>query len=478
MITGDGEVFGRYVLLERLGVGGMASVHRAKTQGVEGFETTVALKRILPHLAEDRAFVRSFVREAKLAALLHHPNIVRIHDFGKIEDDYFLAMEYIQGNTLLQILRWMRVVGPPPMEVALSLLLDLCEALDYAHSLRSQQGEPLGIVHRDLSPSNLIVEETGHLKVIDFGIAKAASGELRTQSGLVKGKHGYMSPEALRARGVDSRSDLFSVGVIAHELLTGRRLFRVRDDYQTLQRIMRGAMEPPSTFNPQCPPQVDELVLKALARNKNERWQSAGELRDAVEQLAVHLGVRPSSRRVAQWVAEASQLRSVRIDPDEPPTLRNPKRGAPIKIQMPLLPPEEVSSLDVEIEVVTGSALTPLTPSFMQTPVTPMPPEPELGPYIVFKTPTGAKLTMLEGDPKPTSDLRSLPGAPIPAPVPPARWPSATVPPPINERVRATTNTAVLGAALDPSPSVMRWLPVALALALGVAVALVLAYAL
>ncbi len=463
----------------------MASVHRAKTQGVEGFETTVALKRILPHLAEDRAFVRSFVREAKLAALLHHPNVVRIHDFGKIDDVYFLAMEYIQGHTLLQVLRWMRVVGPPPIEVTLSLLIDLCEALDYAHTLRSPQGEPLGIVHRDLSPSNLIIEETGHLKVIDFGIAKAVSDELRTQSGLVKGKHGYMSPEALRARGVDSRSDLFSVGVIAHELLTGRRLFRVRDDYQTLQRIMRGAIEPPSRFNESCPPQVDEVVLKALSRNKDERWQSAAELRDALEHLGVELGLRPGARRVVRWLEEAQELRSVRLraESEEPPTLRDPKRRAAFALPLPPPPPlDEVSSLDVEIEVITGSVQTPLTPSSWtppQTPLSPMPPEQELGPYIVFKTPRGAKLTMLEGDPKPTTDLRALLGNPTPTPRPPARWPSATIPPIVGERVRATTATAIVRAAPAPAsrPS-LRWWPVALALGLGVVVALVLVDAL
>lgn len=465
------------MLLERLGVGGMASVHRAKTLGVEGVETIVALKRILPHLAEDRAFVRSFVREAKLAALLHHPNIVRIHDFGKIDETYFLAMEYIQGNTVLQVLRWIRVVGTPPLEVVLSMLIDLCEALDYAHTLPSQSGEPLGIVHRDLSPSNLIIEETGHLKVIDFGIAKAVSDELRTQSGLVKGKHGYMSPEALRARGVDGRSDLFSVGVIAHELLTGKRLFRVQDDYQTLQRIMRGAIEPPSRFNPNCPPEVDEVVLKALSREKSERWQSAGEFREALEQLAVKLGLRPGARRVADWVRLASELRPVRIDSEDPPTLRDPKRNGPVVLPLPP-PEEEVSSLDVEIEIITHSALTPLTPltpSAVRAPLSPVPPQPELGPYIVFKTPSGAQLTMLEGDPKPTTDLIALLGNPTPAPRPPVRWPAATVPPPFEERVRAPTKTDLVSPA--PAPG-LRWLPIAIALALGVAVALVLVYAL
>jgi serine/threonine protein kinase len=415
----------------------MATVHRAKTVGVEGFETVVAVKRILPHLAEDAEFTASFVREAKLAALLNHPNIVHIHDFGKIDGTYFIAMEYISGQTLLQVLRWERVVGPPPPEVVLSIVIELCEALDYAHRLRSESGEPLRIVHRDLSPSNLMIDDAGHLTVIDFGIAKGAPAELETSSGMVKGKHGYMSPEALRARGVDARSDVFSTGVIAHELLTGRRLFSAKDDYETLRRIMHGAIQPPSLYNPHCPRELDDIVMRALERDPKRRWQTAGDMRDALENVALLHSLRPTHRRVAEWVAQASALRPVMLSAAR----REPPEPSPLQIVVAF--PEDA----------TTTPRTPVTPQTPQTPVTPVVLAPS--PYIVLETATGPRLKMLEGDPKPTTDLRLMLDLPTPPPRPEVVlprpeivWPTpmpipAVDPAPViaPARTRATTST-------------------------------------
>jgi len=232
--------FGPYVIYERLGVGGMATVHRALEHGIEGFERTVALKRLLPHLAADGSFIKSFVREAKLASLLNHVNIVKIFELGRVGTEYFISMEYIDGRDIRRILRHARKVsGPPPIHVTVGLLLQLCDALDYAHHQVDHDGAPLGIVHRDVSPSNVLVTSAGHVKVIDFGIAKAQSAQLRTQTGRVKGKLAYMAPEALAGKELDSRSDLFAVGVIGHELLTARPLFATKNEYQTLMKVQR-----------------------------------------------------------------------------------------------------------------------------------------------------------------------------------------------------------------------------------------------
>src|SRR5688572_10375530 len=206
------ENFGPYLVYERLGVGGMATVHRALERGIEGFERFVALKRLLPHLAEDASFIKAFVREAKLASILSHANIVQIYELGRVGTEYFISMEYIDGRDLRQLLRHARkVTGPPPINVTIALMIQLCDALDYAHNKVDEDGHPLGLVRRDISLSNLIVTSGGRLKIIDFGIAKAQSSQLRTQTGRVKGKLAYMAPEAVSgSRDLDARSDIWA----------------------------------------------------------------------------------------------------------------------------------------------------------------------------------------------------------------------------------------------------------------------------
>jgi serine/threonine protein kinase len=304
------EVFGPYVVYERLGVGGMATVHRALEQGAEGFERTVALKRLLPHLAEDASFIKSFVREAKLASLLSHVNIVQIYELGRVGTEYFISMEYIDGRDVRRILRHARkVTGAPPIHITVGLMLQLCDALDYAHNRVDEEGHPLGLVHRDISPSNLIVTSGGHLKIIDFGIAKAQSSQLRTQTGRVKGKLAYMAPEAISgSRDLDARSDIWATGVILHELLTARPLFASKNEYQTLLKVQKGDILPPSTFNQACPPELDAIVFRALARDPNERFANASELREELlevkKKYALHTGVRD----VAAWIEWAFGL--------------------------------------------------------------------------------------------------------------------------------------------------------------------------
>ncbi|HUS30697.1 MAG TPA: protein kinase [Kofleriaceae bacterium] len=298
------EQFGPYLVYERLGVGGMATVHRALEQGADGFERMVALKRLLPHLAEDASFIKSFVREAKLASLLNHVNIVQIYELGRVGTEYFITMEYIDGRDVRRILRHARkVTGPPPIHVTVGLLLQLCDALDYAHSKVDEDGAPLGLVHRDISPSNLIVTSGGHLKIIDFGIAKAQSSQLRTQTGRVKGKLAYMAPEAISgSRDLDARSDIWATGVILHELLTARPLFASKNEYQTLLKVKKGDILPPSTFNQACPPELDAIVFRALARHADERFSNAAELREELQQLKRQYSLQTGYRDVASWV--------------------------------------------------------------------------------------------------------------------------------------------------------------------------------
>ena len=303
------EVFGPYLVYERLGVGGMATVHRAKERGIEGFERIVALKRLLPHLAEDASFVKSFVREAKLASMLQHANIVQLYELGRVGTTYFISMEHIDGRDVRRILRQARkVTGPPNINVTLAMLIQLCDALEYAHTRHDEHGEPLGLVHRDVSPSNLLVTKSGHLKVIDFGIAKAQSQQLRTQTGRVKGKLAYMAPEAISGKELDSRSDIFSVGVIAHELLTARPLFASKNEYQTLINVQRSEILPPSAFNQAVPPELDAIVLRALAREPDERYHSAAEMRDDLHGVRIRYQLSATNREVQTWCDWAFSL--------------------------------------------------------------------------------------------------------------------------------------------------------------------------
>jgi serine/threonine protein kinase len=300
------EQFGPYLVYERLGVGGTATVHRALERGIEGFERVVALKRLLPHLAADASFIKAFVREAKLASLLNHVNIVQIFELGRVGSQYFISMEHIDGRDIRRILRHARnLSGPPPIQVTVGLLLQLCDALDYAHQKVDDSGHPLGLVHRDVSPSNVLVTINGHVKVIDFGIAKAQSAQLRTQTGRVKGKLGYMAPEALAGKELDARSDLFAVGVIAHELLTARPLFATKNEYETLMKIQRGEVMPPSMFNRSCPPELDAIVLRALTRNPDDRFLHASELRDELYAMRKQYSIQASDRDIASWLAWA-----------------------------------------------------------------------------------------------------------------------------------------------------------------------------
>jgi serine/threonine-protein kinase len=297
------------VVYEQIGMGGMAVVHRAETQGIAGFSKQVALKRMLPSVASDGKAVQSFIREARLASHLRHANVAQTYDLGKVGEIYFIAMELIPGRNLREILKHCAMVaGHMPLPIAMNIVNQIADALDYAHNLCDESGQPLGIIHRDVSPSNVIVSEGGVVKLIDFGIAKAsASSGMQTMSGAVKGKFSYMAPECLLGH-VDARSDLFALGVIAHELLSNRPLFQGTDDMDTLYRVRDMPILPPSRVNPQVPPEIDNIIMTALERDPDRRWQRATAMRQALGTETQRLGQVVLNSQVIEWIDRAFQL--------------------------------------------------------------------------------------------------------------------------------------------------------------------------
>ena len=275
------ERFGQdLLLLEKLAAGGMAEVHRAKQLGYGGFEKTVAVKRILPHYASSEEFKSMFRLEANLSGLLQHPNIVQIFTNGDFEGYLFLVMEFVDGKNLRQLLaRADKNKVKIPVEIACHLIAEAAKGLEYAHNFIDEKtGQPLEVVHRDMSPQNIMLSYDGAVKIVDFGIAKAAARADVTRAGVLKGKFGYMSPEQAQGQKLDKRTDIFALGIILFEVLTQRRLFTTDDDLRTLQLVRECKVPRPSRYNPAVPPTLDRIVMRALARERSERYPTAGEL--------------------------------------------------------------------------------------------------------------------------------------------------------------------------------------------------------
>ncbi len=295
--------FGKYLLLERLAVGGMAEVFLAKSFGIEGFEKIIAIKRILPTMAEDEDFIEMFIDEAKIAGHLSHANIVPIYELGKIGDSHYIAMEFVWGKDLLQIMnrfRRMRKRMPPAMVAFIASRM--CEALEYAHSKRDRRGTPLNLIHRDISPQNILVSYEGAVKLIDFGIAKAASRTTKTQAGVLKGKFGYMSPEQVRGLPIDHRSDIFAVGTCMYEMLTSDRLFLGESDFSTLEKVRHASVAPLSELVPGLPAELERVIMQSLSREPADRQQSAGELQEQLLEFLASQRPPFATSKLAQWM--------------------------------------------------------------------------------------------------------------------------------------------------------------------------------
>ena len=275
--------FGKYQLIDRISIGGMAEVFRAKLQN-DRTERLFAIKKILPSLCEDANFIKMFVEEARLAGQLVHPNICAIHELGRADGAHFLAMEYIWGKDLIQVRTKLRKAKQKvPLEVCVFILARVLEGLDYAHKKRDPLGRMLGLVHRDLSPHNVLISYDGDVKVIDFGIAKADSRASMTQAGTLKGKFAYMSPEQVQGGKLDRRSDIFALGTLFFELVTGERLFFGESDFNTLERVRKVEVKPPRDIDPTIPEGVEAIIYKALAKEVENRYQWCSEMRADLE---------------------------------------------------------------------------------------------------------------------------------------------------------------------------------------------------
>ena len=283
----------------------MAEVFKAKSYGVEGFEKIIAIKRILPTMGEDRDFIKMFIDEAKIAGQLAHANICQIFELGRIDGSHFIAMEYIWGKDLLQIQNRLRKIKQPmPVQMACFSIAKVLEGLDYAHRKRDPLGRPLEIVHRDCSPQNVLVSYEGEVKVIDFGIAKATSRNSRTMAGVLKGKFGYMSPEQVRGLPLDRRSDIFALGTMLYECLTSERLFQGETDFSTLEKVRNVDIRPPREINPNIPEAVEKIILKALAKDVDERYQWCSEMLADLQQFLMGADVVFTAKSLSSWLKE------------------------------------------------------------------------------------------------------------------------------------------------------------------------------
>jgi len=299
------EKFGRYLLIDKIGVGGMAEVFLARHTGVEGFEKEIVIKRIRSHLSESPEFVNMFLGEAKLAAQLNHPSIVQIYDLGKIKDSFFIAMEYIPGRDISSVIPKSKLTGIPfPLEYAFKIAGHVCEALYYAHTKADQMGAPLNIVHRDVSPENIRVAWTGTVKILDFGIAKAATQIHETKAGQIKGKVSCMSPEQVLGKTVDRRSDIFSLGVVLYEWLSGFKLFSGDNDLAIMNNIIEGKIYPPSYFRDNIPDEAETILMKALEKNPKDRYQSAADMQLDIDTFLAEHEFMPSNIHLSNFMKQ------------------------------------------------------------------------------------------------------------------------------------------------------------------------------
>jgi serine/threonine-protein kinase len=281
-----GEIFGRYELLRKIATGGMGQVYLARQKGPVGFEKLMVVKRILPHLAEEDQFIEMFFDEARIAAHLNHPNIAQIFDLGDVDGTFYIAMEYVNGESLKQVMNRVRSIRSQiPLGLKVRIAADAAAGLHSAHQARNPAGKLLDFIHRDVSPQNILVGFNGFVKLIDFGVAKAATKVSNTVTGAIKGKYAYMSPEQARGGDLDHRSDIFGLGTILYEMLTEQRLFKRENENATLKAVISAKPAAPSTMGIAMPPAIDAICLKALEKKPDDRYQSAEDFQLALEEF-------------------------------------------------------------------------------------------------------------------------------------------------------------------------------------------------
>jgi serine/threonine-protein kinase len=362
-------MFGKYRLVQHLAVGGMAQLYLSSLDGPDGFSKQCVVKTILPEFAVLPDFNEMFVNEAKVAALLHHPNIVQVYDFGREGGRYFLAMEYVRGASLQQILREAyragMTLGP---RFAITIGAQMCDAMGYAQALKGPDGRPLNLVHRDLTTGNILVSSGGVAKLTDFGIVKTELNMSATAAGVVKGKYPYMSPEQIRAEPIDHRSDIFSLGVVLYEVATGVALFRRRSLADTIAAVAHAQVRKPTEFLPAFPPQFERILLKTLALNRDDRFQSFAELGQALDAFRLSRNWTASSRELASlvqtlfpggvapgaYVGTASGLMPAGPDEVDPPELPSQVEAKPPSPEGSRLGPVELGLIALALAMLTA----------------------------------------------------------------------------------------------------------------------------
>ncbi len=309
--TAGGVKLGRYEVIRPLASGGMADLLLARARGLEGFERHVVIKRIRADAENDQAFIEMFLVEARLAAALHHHNIVQVHDIGEDDGKPYFAMEYVHGEDLRHLLAVVAARGEQvPLPMVVAIVTAVATALHHAHEQKGPDQKPLGIVHRDVSPANILVGYDGNVKVVDFGIARAAMRRTETQAGMLKGKAPYMAPEQCTGAPVDRRSDVFGLGIVLYELVTARRLFKAENDFATMSMVVSGTFPKPSTIRKDLPPDLERIILRALARDPTARYQTAAQMFDALEQLVVLAEWRTAASHVAAYMTKTFGTRT------------------------------------------------------------------------------------------------------------------------------------------------------------------------
>lgn len=372
MPSPESTPFGQYRIQEKIAQGGMAEIFKGTATDQSGIEKTVVIKRILPNISSNPEFVEMLLSEAKIAVQLTHGNIARTFDLGKMGEDYFIVMEYVDGKTLSQIMRRLRSEGQHmPLSFAVYIASEIASGLDYIHRKTDESGQPLYIVHRDISPQNIIVSRAGNLKIIDFGIAKARIRSQATEAGVLKGKFAYMSPEHAEGETLDPRSDLFSLGIILHELLTGHRLFRGKDNTETVRNVLKCKVKPPSSLRPEVPENLDNIVLKMLKRKPADRYLTAYALQQDLVKFLVQFDSTFTPAKLAEWMQGASKPAPKSEEEPEEKTHEGTQGLDEAEIQAQLDDWEDLFSEEKEEE---------------KEPAAPSPPE-EKSPHFKFQKP-------------------------------------------------------------------------------------------
>jgi serine/threonine protein kinase len=343
------QQFGDYHLLEKIATGGMAEVWRARAYGMAGFEKILVIKKVLAALSKNDEFIRLFIDEARIAVQLHHANIVQVFDLGEVNGSYYMAMEFVQGPDLSVLLKLARGEGLVQIPIALLIITEVLKALQFAHERRGEDGEPLHIVHCDISPHNILVSQAGEVKITDFGISRAAF-QAEALHQVVRGKYAYMSPEQVDGRSLDGRSDLYSLGIVLFEMLTGQRLFKAETREGVLAKVSRGQIPSPRALRAEISEDLEGILFKMLRQRPEQRFQSAAELLGEISGLMVREGHRSTNRDLAAFVNEVLET-PASSSPGSPNKRRiSEPRGVVALSLQAFAPPKTLSAPKLPVE--------------------------------------------------------------------------------------------------------------------------------